>query len=92
VGGKTWETTPDGRLGWNEHSVRTDRPLYPADRVSRARSHFDPSTFNAVEAGTLPPGQLPNVSDSSYRAAWSIFGFGPNKQMIPDLNAVLRWR
>jgi hypothetical protein len=74
---KTWETTPDGRMGWNEYFVRKDRPVYLADQVSRARSGFDPSTFNAVKAGTLPPSQLPNVLDASHQAAWSIFRFGP---------------
>ena len=58
---KTWETTPDGRMGWNEYFVRKGRPVYLADQSSRARSGFDPSTINAVKAGTVPPGQLPNV-------------------------------
>ena len=35
---KTWETTPDGRMGWNEYFVRKGRPVYLADQVSRARS------------------------------------------------------
>ena len=74
---KTWETTPDGRMGWNEYFVRKDRPVYLADQVSRARSGFDPSTFNAVKAGTVPPSELPNVLDASHQAAWSIFRFGP---------------
>ncbi len=74
---KTWETTPDGRMGWNEYFVRKDRPVYLADQVSRARSGFDPSAFNAVRAGTVPPSQLPNVLDASHQAAWSIFRFGP---------------
>ena len=38
---KTWETTPDGRMGWDEYFVRRDRPVYLADQVSRARSGFD---------------------------------------------------
>src|SRR6185437_16874517 len=25
---KTWETTPDGRMGWNEYFVRQGRPVY----------------------------------------------------------------
>jgi hypothetical protein len=31
---KTWETTPDGRMGWDEYFVRHDRPVYLADQVS----------------------------------------------------------
>src|SRR5580704_11392721 len=65
---KTWETTPDGRLGWNEYFVRKDRPVYLADQVSRARSGFDPSTFNAVKAGQAPLSELPNVLDASHQA------------------------
>src|SRR5215831_2934516 len=25
---KTWETTPDGRMGWSEYFVRKDRSVY----------------------------------------------------------------
>src|SRR5262245_9873007 len=25
---KTWETTPDGRMGWNEYFLRKNRPVY----------------------------------------------------------------
>lgn len=74
---KTWETTPDGRMGWNEYFVRKDRPVYLADQVSRARSGFDPSTINAVRAGTIPPSQLPNVLAATHQTAWSVFRFGP---------------
>ncbi len=28
---KTWETTPDGRMGWSEYFVRKDRSVYLAD-------------------------------------------------------------
>jgi hypothetical protein len=74
---KTWETTPDNRMGWSEYFVRKDRPVYLADQSSRARSGFDPSTIAAVKAGTLPPSQLPNIFAASHQAAWSIFRFGP---------------
>jgi pimeloyl-ACP methyl ester carboxylesterase len=74
---KTWETTPDGRMGWNEYFVRKDRSVYLADQSSRARSGFDPSTIAAVKAGTVPPSQLPNIFAASHQVAWSIFRFGP---------------
>src|SRR5258708_6226319 len=44
---KTWETTPDGRMGWNEYFVRKGRPTYLADQVSRGRSGFDASRLTA---------------------------------------------
>jgi pimeloyl-ACP methyl ester carboxylesterase len=74
---KTWETTPDGRMGWNEYFVRRNRPVYLADQASRARSGFDGSTINAVKAGTVPPSQLPNVLMASHQTAWTVFRFGP---------------
>jgi len=74
---KTWETTPDGRMGWNEYFVRKGRPVYLADQVSRARSGFDPTKFSAVQAGQAPLSTLPSVLDASHQAAWAIFRFGP---------------
>jgi len=82
---KTWETTPDGRMGWSEYFVRKNRAVYLADQVSRARSGFDPSTINAVKAGTVPPNQLPNVLAATHQTAWSVFRFGPSfGKAFPD--------
>ena len=82
---KTWETTPDGRMGWNEYFVRKNRPVYLADQSSRARSGFDGSKINAVRAGTLPPSELPNVLTASHQTAWSVFRFGPTYgKAFPD--------
>src|SRR6267142_4287199 len=75
---KTWETTPDGRIGWSEYFVRKNRSVYLADQSSRARSGFDGSTINAVKAGTVPPSQLPNVLMASHQIAWTVFRFGPS--------------
>src|SRR5436190_766429 len=75
---KTWETTPDGRMGWNEYFVRKNRSVYMADQSSRARSGFDASTFNAVKAGTVPAAQLPNILMATHQVAWSVFRFGPS--------------
>lgn len=74
---KTWETTPDGRMGWSEYFVRRGRGVYLADQVSRARSGFDATTINAVKAGSMPAGQLPNVLVASHQTAWTVFRFGP---------------
>jgi hypothetical protein len=52
---KSWQTTPDGRMGWDEYFVRQGFDTYLADQVSRARSSFDATKFNQVRAGTLTP-------------------------------------
>jgi len=75
---KTWETTPDGRMGWDEYFVRKDRAVYLADQVSRARSGFDPTSFTAVRAGNTPANQLPNILMATHQTAWSVFRFGPS--------------
>ena len=82
---KTWETTPDGRMGWDEYFVRRDRPVYLADQVSRARSGFDASAINAVKAGSAPASQLPTVLQASNQIAWTVFRFGPEYgKAFPD--------
>jgi pimeloyl-ACP methyl ester carboxylesterase len=75
---KTWETTPDGRMGWNEYFVRKGRAVYLADQVSRARSGFDPSVIAAVKSGAQPPSALPNIIAASHQVAWTVFRFGPS--------------
>jgi hypothetical protein len=82
---KTWETTPDGRMGWNEYFVRKGHSVYLADQVSRARSGFDPTKINAVRAGSAQPSELPNVLAASHQTAWSVFRFGPSFNVpFPD--------
>jgi hypothetical protein len=82
---KTWETTPDGRMGWDEYFVRRDRPVYLADQVSRARSGFDATVISAVKAGAAPPSQLPNIINASHQIAWTVFRFGPEYgKTFPD--------
>jgi len=75
---KTWETTPDGRMGWSEYFVRKGRSVYLADQVSRARSGFDGTKIIEVKAGNLPPKELPNVLTASHQTAWLVFRFGPS--------------
>src|ERR1700730_6734029 len=57
--GKTWETTPDGRMGWDEYFVRRGRGVYVIDQASRGRSSANPSTINRVKLGKTAPDQLP---------------------------------
>jgi len=78
LSGKSFETTPDGRMGWNEYFVRQGHPVYNADQVSRARSGFDQTIINRVHNGSLPPSALFNISRTSDEAAWQNFRFGPS--------------
>jgi hypothetical protein len=82
---KTWETTPDGRMGWNEYFVRKNRAVYLADQSSRARSGFDATIINAVKTGTAKPADLPNIFMASHQTSWVLFRFGPKfNEAFPD--------
>jgi hypothetical protein len=82
---KTWETTPDGRMGWNEYFVRKGRPVYLADQSARARSGFDATKITAVKMGKVPPSELPNVFMASHQTSWTLFRFGPTyNTAFPD--------
>ena len=48
---KSWQTTPDGRMGWDEYFVRQGFDTYMIDQVGRARSGFDATTYNKVRTG-----------------------------------------
>lgn len=82
---KTWETTPDGRMGWNEYFVRKGRSVYLADQSSRARSGFDATKINAVKLGKAPPSALPDIFMASHQTSWVLFRFGPEfNKAFPD--------
>ena len=48
LNGKTWETTPDGRMGWDEFFVRRGFPTYVIDQAWRGRSAASPSQSSSV--------------------------------------------
>lgn len=75
---KTWETTPDGRMGWYEYFTRLGYPTYLAEQSGRARSGFNGTTYNEVKLGLQPPSAQPFVLIATYQFAWSIFRFGPS--------------
>lgn len=75
--GKTWETTPDGRMGWDEYFVRRGHGVYVIDQAARGRSAANPSAINRVKLGRGAADQLPPVSSVSHEEAWTIFRFGP---------------
>jgi pimeloyl-ACP methyl ester carboxylesterase len=96
---KTWETTPDGRMGWSEYFVRRNHAVYLTDQVARGRSGFD---------GTLVAAKPSTIRITTHQMVWSMFRLGPKfntpwsdgqfpveaadelyKQIMPDLNATL---
>jgi hypothetical protein len=75
--GKTWETTPDGRMGWDEYYLRKGHAVYVIDQTWRGRSASDISAINAVKSGKAPVDKLPAVFAAGREGAWAIFRFGP---------------
>ena len=75
--GKTWETTPDGRMGWDEFFVRKGYPTYVVDQAWRGRSASNPSVFISAKLGKTPPDKLPPIFFAGHEDAWAIFRFGP---------------
>lgn len=83
--GKSWETTPDGRMGWDEHFVRRGHPVYVPDQVGRGRSGFNQAIFNNVRAGSTPPASQPVWLRFSDESVWPNFRFGLTAgQPFPD--------
>jgi len=77
LSGKTYDTTPDGRMGWYEYFVRRGHPVYVPDQVSRGRCGVDISTYNDARAGVKPPNALPNAFRQSDEVNWTVFRLGP---------------
>jgi hypothetical protein len=81
---KSWQTTPDGRMGWDEYFVRQGFDTYMIDQVSRARSGFDAVPYNSVRYGLTPcePSgnvacpQNPSITIASDQFAWNVFRWG----------------
>lgn len=76
--GKTYDTTPDGRLGWYEYFVRHGHPVYVVDQVGRGRSGFNQAIFNRVRAGLERPEEQPAISRFADEFGWMSFRFGPS--------------
>lgn len=71
--GKTYEETPDGRMGWAEYFVRHGVPVYVVDHSGRARSGFDPAA------------RVPGFTKFTNEQAWVRFRFGP-EPFLPFAN------
>jgi len=74
---KSYETTPDGRMGWNEYFLRKGRAVYLPDQSSRARSGFDATIYNEIRLGKRPASDMPAIRTASHEIAWTLFRFGP---------------
>ncbi|MGH9680585.1 MAG: hypothetical protein ACRD4Y_11605, partial [Candidatus Acidiferrales bacterium] len=74
---KSYETTPDGRMGWNEYFLHKHRAVYLPDQVSRARSGFDLTLYNEVRLGKRPVSDMPEMRTATHEIAWLLFRFGP---------------
>jgi len=82
---KSYETTPDGRMGWNEYFLRKHRSVYLPDQVSRARSGFDSTIYNEIKLGRRPPSDMPEMRTATHEIAWLGFRFGPSAgKAFPD--------
>src|SRR5262245_49957207 len=71
----SWQTTPDGRMGWYEYFVRQGFDTYLADQVSRGRSGFDARIYQDVRAGVLPPATSPNIILTTDASSWPAYRF-----------------
>ena len=76
--GKTWETTPDSRSGWDDYLLRKGYPVYVIDQAWRGRSAANIASINAVKTGRAQPEHLPTVFAAGHESAWAIFRFGPD--------------
>lgn len=75
--GASYETTPDGRMGWYEYFARRGFRSYVVDQVGRGRSGFDQAPFNAVRAGQASPSSQPLLRRVANDVAWVRFRAGP---------------
>src|SRR5689334_22066677 len=77
LSGKSYETTPDGRMGWDEYFVRNAHAVYKPDQVGRGRSGFNQAVYNNVRLGVVPPLSQPVLNRIPNDAVWTTFRFGP---------------
>ena len=59
--GTSFETTPDGREGWDQIFVRAGYSVYVVDATYRGRSPISAQSINAVRQGSAAPATLPNL-------------------------------
>jgi hypothetical protein len=74
---KTWETTPDGRMGWYEYFTRQGFDTYMADQVGRARSGFDALQYQMVRYDAGAPVFGPNEGSDGVGCENPVAGTNP---------------
>jgi hypothetical protein len=80
---KSWQTTPDGRMGWDEYFVRQGFDTYLAEQVSRGRSGFNALQYQKVLVGDAPASSNPPILIATDAFAWSVFRWGDFSTLTP---------
>jgi hypothetical protein len=80
---KTWETTPDGRMGWYEYFTRQGFDTYMAEQVSRGRSGFDALQYQKVLVGDALGSTNPAILIATDQFAWNVFRWGTFSTLTP---------
>lgn len=80
---KSWQTTPDGRMGWDEYFVRQGFDTYLAEQVSRGRSGFNALQYQKVLVGDAPASSNPPILIATDAFAWNVFRWGDFSTLTP---------
>jgi hypothetical protein len=80
---KTWETTPDGRMGWYEYFTRKGFKTYMAEQVGRGRSGFDALQYQKVLVGDAAANTNPAILIATDKFAWNVFRWGNYDTLTP---------
>jgi pimeloyl-ACP methyl ester carboxylesterase len=82
---RVYDTTPDGREGWQTLLLRAGFGVYSVDRVNSGRAGTDTTHINAVRLGQAPASTLPHLNRYSFESCWTTFRWGPRYgEAFPD--------
>lgn len=71
LSGKCWETTPDGRMGWDEYLTRKGHAVYVVDQVGIGCSGFNQKDHNDVQSGAKQPASQAPFSRKTDENSWT---------------------
>jgi hypothetical protein len=80
---KSWQTTPDGRMGWEEYFVRKGFDTYLTEQVGRGRSGFNALQYQMVKLGDAPGSSNPGITIATDAFAWGVFRWGDFSTLTP---------